>query len=245
MSGVRTGRLRRGQRAVTRNGCRDRARYHQGEHDLPGPGVCLLEQAGIGGIAEVARLYRRGAGAAVSRRPLNAAPTSAVVVATAPSVALTNAAGGSAAMVFAGGTASTTGAASGSSGALACTVLSAAEEAAHAAFEAFPRLQMIAATTRETHGVSDYSLGATLFTRASGRQVEPIELPGVVDRIGGGDAFAAGFLFAHMTGMKEAETLAFALHAAAAKHGQVGDASHASAADVLALLSGGGLDVKR
>jgi 2-dehydro-3-deoxygluconokinase len=119
------------------------------------------------------------------------------------------------------------------------------QQAAHAAFEVFPRLQMIAATTRETHGVNDYSLGATLFTRASGRQCDPIALPGVVDRIGGGDAFAAGFLFAHMTGMKEAETLTFALHSAAAKHGQRGDASHASAADVLALMAGGGLDVKR
>ena len=119
------------------------------------------------------------------------------------------------------------------------------QQAATPPLKPSPACAMIAATTRVTHGVNDYSLGATLFTRASGRQVEPIELPGVVDRIGGGDAFAAGFLFAHMTGMKEAETLAFALHSAAAKHGQVGDASHASAADILALMSGGGLDVKR
>ncbi|MFT3725723.1 MAG: sugar kinase [Hyphomonadaceae bacterium] len=119
------------------------------------------------------------------------------------------------------------------------------QQAAQAAFNAFPRLQMIAATTRKTHGVNDYSLGATLFTRNGAHQVDPIDLPGVVDRIGGGDAFAAGFLYGHLAGMKEAETLAFALHSAAAKHGQVGDASHASAADVLALMSGGGLDVKR
>jgi len=117
--------------------------------------------------------------------------------------------------------------------------------AAKAAFDAFPRLQMIAATTRQTHGVNDYSLGATLFTRTAAHQVEPIELPGVVDRIGGGDAFAAGFLYGHLTGMKDAETLAFALHSAAAKHGQIGDASHASAADIRVLMSGGDLDVKR
>lgn len=119
------------------------------------------------------------------------------------------------------------------------------QQAAQAAFEAFPRLQRIAATTRQTHGVNDYSLGATLFTRTGESQCDPIELPGVVDRIGGGDAFAAGFLYGHLTGMKDAETLAFALHSAAAKHGQIGDASHASAADVRALMSGGGLDVKR
>ena len=38
---------------------------------------------------------------------------------------------------------------------------------------------------------------------------------------------------------------AIALHSAAAKHGQSGDASHASAADIRALMAGGGLDVKR
>ena len=76
-------------------------------------------------------------------------------------------------------------------------------------------------------------------------QCPAIALPGVVDRIGGGDAFAGGFLYALMQGMPEAEALAFALHSAAAKHGQAGDASHASAADVRALMAGGGFDVKR
>ncbi len=117
--------------------------------------------------------------------------------------------------------------------------------AAKAAFDAFPRLQMVAATTRQTLGVNDYSLGATLVTRTGYQQHAPIDLPGVVDRIGGGDAFAAGFLFGHTSGMSDDETLAFALHSASAKHGQVGDASHAFAADVRALMAGGGLDVKR
>jgi 2-dehydro-3-deoxygluconokinase len=117
--------------------------------------------------------------------------------------------------------------------------------AAKAAFGAFPNLRMIAATTRETHGVNDYSLGASLFTRAKAHDHPAIALPGVVNRIGGGDAFAGGFLYALMQGMPEADALAFALYSAAAKHGQVGDASHASAADIRALMAGGGLDVRR
>lgn len=117
--------------------------------------------------------------------------------------------------------------------------------AAKAAFTAFPKLQMIAATTRETRGVNDYNLGATLHTRADVFAVKPISLPGVVDRIGGGDAFAGGFLYGLLSMMPAAEALAFALYSAAAKHGQAGDASHASAADVRALMAGGGLDVKR
>ena len=72
-----------------------------------------------------------------------------------------------------------------------------------------------------------------------------IALPGVVDRIGGGDAFAGGFLYALMQGMPEADALGFALYSAAAKHGQAGDSSHASAADIRALMAGGGFDVRR
>jgi 2-dehydro-3-deoxygluconokinase len=117
--------------------------------------------------------------------------------------------------------------------------------AAKAAFAAFPQLRTIAATRRETHGVSDYSLGATLITRSAAHEHPPIALPGVVDRIGGGDAFAGGFLHAYMKGMPEADALAFALYSAAAKHGQSGDSSHASESDIRALMAGGGLDVKR
>jgi 2-dehydro-3-deoxygluconokinase len=119
------------------------------------------------------------------------------------------------------------------------------KQSAQAAFAAFPNLRMIVATQRETHGVNDYSLGASLVTRSNARQCPPIALPGVVDRIGGGDAFAGGFLYAHMSGMPETDALAFALYSAAAKHGQSGDASHASADDIRALMAGGDLDIKR
>ncbi len=74
------------------------------------------------------------------------------------------------------------------------------QQAAHAASRPLRVSRWWPRTTRETHGVNDYSLGASMFRRASGRNIEPLSLPGVVDRIGGGDAFAAGFLFAHMTG---------------------------------------------
>jgi 2-dehydro-3-deoxygluconokinase len=117
--------------------------------------------------------------------------------------------------------------------------------AAEKAFAAFPKLQMIAATSRVTHGVDDYSLGADVFTPGGGFSLEPIGLPNVVDRIGGGDAFAAGFLFAMAKGHGPADALSFALYSAAAKHGQSGDASHASEADIRALMAGGKLDVKR
>ncbi len=118
--------------------------------------------------------------------------------------------------------------------------------AAAAAFQAFPKLQRIAATTRTTHAVDAFSLGATLHHRdGTLTQAKPLELGNVVDRIGGGDAFAGGLLHGLMKDWPAEDALTFALHTAAAKHGQVGDASHASEPQIRALMSDGGKDVKR
>jgi 2-dehydro-3-deoxygluconokinase len=115
-----------------------------------------------------------------------------------------------------------------------------------AVFEAFPKLQRIAHTERRAHGVEDHALGAALHVRGQPTLALPaIALPGIVDRIGGGDAFAGGLLYALIEGMPDADALAFALHAAAWKHGQAGDSSHASADDIRSLMAAGGFDVKR
>jgi 2-dehydro-3-deoxygluconokinase len=118
--------------------------------------------------------------------------------------------------------------------------------AAAAAFKAFPKLQRIAATTRTTHAVDAFSLGATLHHRNGElTQAKPLELGNVVDRIGGGDAFAGGLLHGLMKNWPTDDALSFALHTAAAKHGQVGDASHASEALIRSLMADGGKDVRR
>jgi hypothetical protein len=86
---------------------------------------------------------------------------------------------------------------------------------------------------------------ASLHARDGEAVAKPLELSGVVDRIGGGDAFAGGLLFGLMRGWTESDALDFALHTSAAKHGQVGDASHASEAQIRALMGAGGKDVRR
>ena len=119
-------------------------------------------------------------------------------------------------------------------------------QAIAAVFDAFPRLQRIAHTERKAHGVEDHALGAAMHVRRQASLTLPaIALPGIVDRIGGGDAFAGGLLYAIMAGMPDADALAFALHSAAWKHGQAGDSSHASADDIRGLMSASGFDVKR
>lgn len=114
------------------------------------------------------------------------------------------------------------------------------------AFERFPRLTRIAATTRVQHEVGRQDLAATLFTRDGGRlETRGYALSGIVDRIGAGDAFAAGLLHALNRDMDEQRALDFALAATVAKHGVYGDFNLATVADVEAILAGEGLDVRR
>ena len=118
--------------------------------------------------------------------------------------------------------------------------------AAASAFEAFPHLQRMAATVRVQHGVDDQEISALLFARGGAEaEASPYNLSGVVDRIGGGDAFAAGVLHGLLQGQDDAEALNFGLAAAALKHSVMGDFNLVSEADVRTLAAGVGLDVKR
>jgi 2-dehydro-3-deoxygluconokinase len=119
------------------------------------------------------------------------------------------------------------------------------EGAFEAAFAAFPRLQAIACTTRQQSSVDDQAIAGELVTRDK-RWVSPVhELPGVVDRIGGGDAFAAGALHGFLTGSDGQYAIDFAVAAGALKHSIPGDFNRVSVAEVEAAMSGGSLDVRR
>lgn len=114
-----------------------------------------------------------------------------------------------------------------------------------AAFKAFPKLSAIAATTRQQASVDDQAIAAEFVTR-TGRWVSPVhELPGVVDRIGGGDAFAAGALHGLLDGRDPQYTVDFAAAAGALKHSIPGDFNRVTVSEVEAAMAGGSLDVRR
>ena len=117
-------------------------------------------------------------------------------------------------------------------------------EAAEAAFAAFPRLQTIASTARHVEHVDLHRLSARIDTRATHVQTEEVVLAGIVDRIGGGDAFAAGVLHGLRSGEDLADVARIGLALAALKHSLPGDASLFRQADIDAYLAGG-LDVRR
>ncbi|MDB5368337.1 MAG: 2-keto-3-deoxygluconate kinase [Rhodospirillales bacterium] len=116
--------------------------------------------------------------------------------------------------------------------------------AAKAAFEAFPNLQRITSTIRTQHGVEHHDMAAVLFTRKSEHATPSFSLAGIVDRIGAGDAFAAGVLHGLASGQGDKAALTFGLAAACLKHSIPGDFNLVGESDVRAFLDGG-LDVRR
>jgi 2-dehydro-3-deoxygluconokinase len=120
------------------------------------------------------------------------------------------------------------------------------DAAAAMAFAAFSRLQYMACTQRTTHNAGRHSLGAMLLGRDGTRALAPVrELDGIVDRIGAGDAFAAGVLHGLMEGFDNEATIRFGLAAGCLKHAIPGDFCPVGVADVMALMDEETLDVRR
>jgi len=112
-----------------------------------------------------------------------------------------------------------------------------AREAADLAFKTFPNLKLMAATHRVQHSVNHHALAAALHTRDGSAEAPAIEVTHIVDRIGAGDAFAAGLIHALRTGANSAEAVRFALGAACIKHTIPGDFNLASASEIEAFLA--------
>lgn len=117
-------------------------------------------------------------------------------------------------------------------------------EAAEAAFAAFPNLQRIASTARHVDDADSHRIAARVDTRERGYQTDEVVVAGIVDRIGGGDAFAAGILHGVLSGQDLEATVASGLALTCLKHSLPGDTSLFGQRDIDAFLEGG-LDVRR
>jgi 2-dehydro-3-deoxygluconokinase len=117
---------------------------------------------------------------------------------------------------------------------------------AAAAFKAFPHLRQMAATVRVQRSVDHHALSGITALRDGHLLTTPsYEVSPIVDRIGTGDAFAAGVLHGGLVGMDSTDALHFGVAAACLKHSLPGDFNLVGSADVLAFLGDSSLDVKR
>jgi 2-dehydro-3-deoxygluconokinase len=113
------------------------------------------------------------------------------------------------------------------------------------AFAAFPRLRCVTTLVRIEHSVDHHDLSAVLATRTQHCFTRTYSIAPIVDRIGTGDAFAAGVLHGYLEGFEPQATLDFGLAAACLKHSVPGDFNPVSVADVQHLLGERGFAVRR
>jgi 2-dehydro-3-deoxygluconokinase len=116
--------------------------------------------------------------------------------------------------------------------------------AAQTMFDLSPRLQHLSATRREVRSTDSQRLTGLLADRDGLSVSRTVVLDSIVDRVGTGDAFAAGVLHGLITGMGREATVGFAAGCAEWAHSVPGDFLRASTADISGL-GAGAADVKR
>ncbi len=104
----------------------------------------------------------------------------------------------------------------------------------------FPNLRIMAITLRESKSASHNGWSACLHDRKDFITSRHYEITHIVDRVGGGDAFAGGLIYGLEYLPSHREALEFAVAASCLKHSIPGDFNRFSADEVKALIKGGG-----
>jgi 2-dehydro-3-deoxygluconokinase len=101
--------------------------------------------------------------------------------------------------------------------------------------------EKVAITLRESHSASDNGWSALLYDVASGEYClsKKYELR-IIDRVGGGDSFGGGLIYALLTGKSTQDAVEFAVAASALKHTIEGDYNMMSVSEVEKLSGGDG-----
>lgn len=109
-----------------------------------------------------------------------------------------------------------------------------------AVLQAYPQMKCIAITLRESHSADWNSWAACLNDREHFYVSKKYEIRDIVDRVGGGDSFAGGLIYALNHYEDKQQALDFAAAASCLKHSIPGDFNRVDVADVEKLLGGDG-----
>ena len=115
----------------------------------------------------------------------------------------------------------------------------------------FSNVSLVAITLRESYSASHNNWGAMLYDVKSDiahfaplrdGQYEPWPIKNIVDRVGGGDSFGAGLIFALNTPelAEPSKAIAFAVAASCLAHSVVGDINYTTRLEAEALMKGSG-----
>ena len=106
--------------------------------------------------------------------------------------------------------------------------------------EAYPNVQRVAITLRESRSANHNDWSACLFNGHDFFLSRKYSITDIVDRVGGGDSFGGGLIYGLNTYESEAEALEFAVAASCLKHTIPGDYNRVTVAEVESLMHGSG-----
>lgn len=104
--------------------------------------------------------------------------------------------------------------------------------------ERFPGLSAIAITLRESHSADANGWSACLRDREGFHLSRRYDIDDIVDRVGGGDSFAAGLIYGLNRYPDRKSALEFAVAASCLKHSIQGDFNRVTGAEVEKLMGG-------
>jgi 2-dehydro-3-deoxygluconokinase len=110
--------------------------------------------------------------------------------------------------------------------------------------ERFPNVKLVGTTLREVHSTNRHDWAAVLWLDGK-RYVSPMCQLDVLDRIGGGDGFAAGLIYGLMSGRTPEEALRLGWAHGALLTSYPGDTTMAKLPEVEAFAKGGSARVQR
>jgi len=108
--------------------------------------------------------------------------------------------------------------------------------------ERFANLKKVAITLRGSISASHNTWSGILYDKASDEMhvAKQYDITHIVDRVGGGDSFAAGLIHSLRTGTSDADAIEFAVAASCLKHSIVGDSNLVTVDMVTNLIEKGG-----
>jgi 2-dehydro-3-deoxygluconokinase len=104
--------------------------------------------------------------------------------------------------------------------------------------DTFPSLEKQVITLRESHSADRNGWSAVLLNRSYFVQSTKYEITDIVDRVGAGDSFAAGFIYGLLTYRDDERALDFATAASCLKHSIPGDFNRVGVREVETLMKG-------
>jgi 2-dehydro-3-deoxygluconokinase len=118
-------------------------------------------------------------------------------------------------------------------------------QAASQMIDAFPNIKAVVSTLREVHSANNHDLSAVCFYRDHIFRAQRVENIEVLDRVGSGDAFAAGFIYGFLNGYDPQFAVDCGVALGALTMTTVGDNSSSTLEEVKNLMQGGNLHLFR